>query len=81
MASPVLRMRVAVVAILALGLATACTSTAGGRRSTSDDRVRSFMGEVPPELPSTGTWTNVGQPTSLAALRGRVVYLQFAFPT
>jgi hypothetical protein len=71
---------------LALLLAAACASPdAGGSasspaRSTSDARVRSFRGQVPPEIAPDARWLNA-PPRTLASLRGRVVYVQFAFPT
>jgi len=42
--------------------------------------VKSFQGQPPPDVFTNGTWVSRSGPTSLAALRGRVVYLQFAFP-
>ena len=66
------------VALLAVLLLAACASSSGGR-STADSRVRSFKGTVPPELPQT-SWMR-SDVSSLAQLRGQVVYLQFAFPT
>jgi len=68
----------------ALALA-ACTSPpapdAPAGRSASDARVQSFLGQAPPDAFTAGTWVGPAGPTSLAALRGRVVYVQFAFPT
>lgn len=55
-------------------------TASAGTRSTTDARVKSFMGQVPPDVLTNGTWVSRAGPTSLAALRGRVVYLQFAFP-
>jgi hypothetical protein len=53
----------------------------GGRAASTDDpRVRSFQGQVPPELSADVRWLNAPAST-LAALRGRVVFVQFAFPT
>lgn len=69
----------AVLALLAL-LVAACASPGGGGASTMDSRVRTFRGRTPPELASDARWLNA-PPSSLAGLRGRVVYLQFAFPT
>ncbi len=66
------------LAVLALLLA-ACASPSGGP-STLDSRVRSFRGRTPPELAADARWLNA-PPSTLSALRGRVVYLQFAFPT
>jgi hypothetical protein len=48
--------------------------------STSDSRVRSFLGRPPPEIAPDARWLD-GPPAPLASLRGRVVYVQFAFPT
>ena len=68
-------------AAIVLALAAACAGSPGaGGRSTTDSRVRSFAGQVPPDVFTDGTWVARAGPTSLAALRGRVVYLQFAFP-
>jgi len=49
-------------------------------RSTDDARVRRLVGTVPPELAADARWIQ-GSGTTLAALRGRVAYVQFAFPT
>ena len=46
--------------------------------SDADPYWFSFVGKAPPPLSADGTWV-VGRPTTLSALRGRVVYLQFAF--
>ena len=74
------------VAIVLL-IATACSSSAPpgpraatGGRSTTDSRVKSYMGQVPPDVFQNGTWVSRAGETSLAALRGRVVFVQFAFP-
>jgi hypothetical protein len=68
-------------ALLFAGCATSPAGGGGGSgRSTADPRVRSFRGQAASEL-AAGTWLNAAGPTSLGALRGRVVYLQFAFPT
>jgi hypothetical protein len=73
-----------VVLFLVAACIAAC-STAGpasapsSRRSTSDVRVKDFQGRVPPDVFTGGTWVGSAGPTSLAALQGRVVYLQFAF--
>ncbi len=62
-------------------LAVACTSSGPtGGRTTQDARVKSFVGQVPPDVLTQGQWVSRAGPTSLASLRGRVVYLQFAFP-
>lgn len=63
--------------VLALGLA-ACSSSSGGGaaggRSTSDPRVRDFMGQ---QLPTGGggQWIR-----AMANPAPRVIYYQFAFP-
>ncbi len=46
--------------------------------SDQDPLFFSFTGRAPPPLAEGGTWI-VGTPTALSALKGRVVYLQFAF--
>ena len=78
------------VAALAAAILSACAGSgsapqagpaARGGRSTQDARVRSFAGRTPPDVFTNGTWVGRAGPTSLAALRGRVVYVQFAFPT
>jgi hypothetical protein len=51
-----------------------------GSSSTTDSRVRSFRGQAPPELSPDARSLNA-PPATLASLRGRVVYVQFAFPT
>jgi hypothetical protein len=61
------------------GGATVAATPVPGRR-TSDPRVRSFLGRPPPELSSDARWLNAA-PSSLAAMKGRVVFVQFAFPT
>jgi hypothetical protein len=76
-------------------LLAACSSPSGGggataqatrpspgrsAPSTSDSRVRSFLGRPPPEIAPDVRWLD-GPPAPLASLRGRVVYVQFAFPT
>ena len=78
-------MRSALLPIAVAGLVS-CTAptgtrpTAPGASEARDARVRSFLGRVPPEIAPDARW--IGAPAaSLAALRGRVVYLQFAFPT
>lgn len=75
--------------LLLAGLAGACSApapqagagpaTAG--RSTSDARVKPFLGTVPPDVFTDGTWVTPVGPTSLAAQKGRVVLVLFAFPT
>ena len=78
----------ALLLLLSAAVIAACSNagpapagrTAAGSRSTSDARVKSFAGQTPPDVFTDGTWVSKAGPTSLAALRGRVVYLQFAFP-
>ena len=67
------------VAVLLISVLLLSACSTGGSRSTSDARVRSFRGQTPPELPTDGVWLGGGG--SLASLRGRVVYVQFTFPT
>ena len=73
-----------VVALLASALA-GCTSSgstglSGAASPSTDARVRSFLGQAPPDLAAEARWLRTA-PTSLAAHRGQVVFLQFAFPT
>lgn len=63
------------------GEPTAGQPTAGRTSSrTQDPRVKSYLGQTPPDVFEGGTWVSRAGPTSLAALRGRVVYVMFAFP-
>ena len=79
---------VATLAALTLGACSSGSSSAptpgtaaqGSGASTSDPRVRSFLGQVPPELGADLAWV-MRVPTPLASLQGSVVFLQFAFPT
>jgi hypothetical protein len=82
-----MRLLVALVAVAAL--AAGCSAgpsagpssgAAGTARRAADPRVRSFMGQALPDVTGDVRWLNV-PPTTLGALRGRVVFLQFAFPT
>jgi hypothetical protein len=70
------------LAVLALGtlLLAGCSSPAAPRGGGSDPRVLSLMGQTPPEVAPDARWLNA-PPTTLAGLRGRVVFVQFAFPT
>ena len=81
MKSPLLRLLL--LSAVVVVLLPACSSTAGGGggRSTTDARVRPLSGTTAMPLPTDGVWLNARGPTSLAGLRGRVVYVQFAFPT
>jgi hypothetical protein len=62
----------------ALSLAAACSAGAAGPASAPASPSPSARA-VAPELAPGTTWRNAGGATSLAALRGRVVYVQFAF--
>lgn len=81
-------MRTTILLALAAAGLVACAAPKGAPPSSTgrppaqrhDSRVRSFVGQVPPEIAGDARWLS-GAPSSLAALRGRVVYLQFAFPT
>ena len=82
-----MRSLAALALAIAAGVFLSCSGPASspsqaptGARSTSDARVKSFMGRQPPDVFTGGTWVSRAGPTSLAALRGRVVFLQFAFP-
>ena len=75
--------RIAVAVLLLFAAACASPSSGprqGAGRSTSDERVKSYQGKVPQDVFTDGTWVSQAGATSLAALRGRVVYVQFAFP-
>ena len=75
-------------ALLALFLAlplAGCTSSgsaglSGASSPSTDARVRSYLGQAPPDLAAEARWLRTA-PTSLAAHQGQVVFLQFAFPT
>lgn len=73
-------------ALLLLSL-VACSSgqggaggSSGGGRSTSDERVRTFLGGPLPAAPAGGQWVR-----HMSTLSGgdtpKVIYYQFAFPT
>ena len=62
------------------GSTAAAPVAARPARSASDSRVRTLRGTVPPELAANARTLNAPA-TTLAALRGRVVFVQFAFPT
>ena len=62
-------MRIAAVALLLAGLASA-----------QDEDAKSFKGKTPPELEIEGkNWLNAKKPVKLAPLKGRVVWLEFSF--
>jgi len=62
-------MKVAALALLLSGLAFA-----------QEDDARTFKGKIPPELEIEGkNWLNTKKPVKLAALKGRVVWLEFSF--
>jgi hypothetical protein len=65
------------VGMLALA---ACESTTAAGRPTTDSRVHSLQGRAPPEFTPDARWLNA-PPASLASMRGRVLFVQFAFPT
>ncbi len=47
--------------------------------SDADPLYLNFMGQVPPELSSDGSWVTPASASSLAGLRGSVVFLVFSF--
>jgi thiol-disulfide isomerase/thioredoxin len=48
-------------------------------RTDADPLYFSFLGREPPELAPGGNWLNPADGPTLASLRGKVVFLQFAF--
>ncbi len=61
--------------LLVAALAVA-TAACGGEEPVLAER----LGEEPPPLATDGTtWLNVDDPLTLAALRGKAVYLEFGF--
>jgi thiol-disulfide isomerase/thioredoxin len=48
-------------------------------KTDADPLYFSFLGREPPELAPGGTWVNPADGPTLASLRGKVVFLQFAF--
>jgi hypothetical protein len=61
------------------GAAGGAPSAAASQRA-ADPRVRPLRGQAPPEFTSDVRWLNAPA-TPLAGLRGRAVFVQFAFPT
>lgn len=57
-----------------------CASPAKGRAPTTDSRVPKRVAQTLPEFAPEARWLNA-PPASLASLRGRVLFVQFAFPT
>jgi len=76
---------VVLLALLTLGFTGACSSPGGGGgRSTSDARVRSFVGETPPSFSQGGRPLKMHALYSAGHYRGpqpTVRFVQFAFPT
>lgn len=74
-----------VLSVLVLTGLAACSSSrgggggGGGGRSTSDARVRSFVGQVPPAYWRGGRWLK--QPQRTAASAPKAQFVQFAFPS
>jgi len=56
-----------------------CTS-GGSAPSTASPPASQRAGQAPPEFADDVRWLNA-PPTTLAGLRGRAVFVQFAFPT
>jgi hypothetical protein len=80
-------MRLATLFVVVGAVASGCTSGGGqggsapqGRSRTTDSRVAPLRGLPPHEFSGDVRWLNAPA-TTLAALRGKVVFLQFAFPT
>lgn len=74
----------AALPLLCVLLVCACSSSrAGGARSTSDPRVRSFAGQVPPAYWRGGAWIKapLRHTTGRFDPPLRVQYVQFAFPS
>jgi hypothetical protein len=66
--------------VVATGCSSGGASSRSGTQSAADPRVKSLKGQPPPEFAGDARWLNAPA-TSLAALRGKVVFVQFAFPT
>jgi hypothetical protein len=65
----------AVPALTVAMLCGSCAQPMGG----SAKYFNSYMNQAPPELAAAGAWINSPETLSLAALRGRVVWLEFSF--
>jgi hypothetical protein len=59
---------------------TGCKSTGAGRSPTTDARVHSLRAQTPPDFTPDARWLNAPS-ASLASMSGRVLFVQFAFPT
>jgi len=66
--------------LLCLSVVLAGCSSSAGTASTPAPQVAQRGGQAPPEFAEDVRWLNA-PPTTLAALRGRAVFVQFAFPT
>lgn len=64
---------------LATSLAVALCSGCAYPRGGSGGYFNSYLNQTPPELSVGGEWINSEEPLSLAALQGRVVWLEFSF--
>ena len=65
-------------AVAALTVAMLCGSCAKPM-ARSGKNFNNYMNQTPPELAAAGAWINSQETLSLAALRGRVVWLEFSF--
>ena len=70
------------VCVLSLAACASRTSGggSGGGRSTSDERVRSFVGGPLPTAPAGGQWIR-HMATLGSGATPKVIYYQFAFPS
>ena len=72
--------RVRQIWLLATSLAVALFGGCAYQQiGSSGGYLNSYMNQSPPELAVGGEWVNSGEILSLAALRGRVVWLEFSF--
>ena len=69
------RQAFSIAASLAVVLCGGCANPMGG----SSRYFNSYIQQTPPELAAAGAWINSQETLSLAALRGRVVWLEFSF--